>query len=252
MKRIYTIMLCCLFALPATKTFAQEAVDSAVMVTEPGVAESPAEENTNPEENAKPNTYERHYMDEKRLQSLRSKDEFKYPDLENDTLQIKHDEQAPSGTSHFEGIDASVFLWLIVAIAAVIVILQLTGVNMRQLFSPAKIEKHREDELLSENIHEIPFEKAISNAISAGNYSLATRLMYLQALKLLSDKDLIGWHENKTNWQYVYELKHLPLRAAFRTITSIFEYVQYGNMKVDEAKFELVQDAFQNFKMQLV
>lgn len=252
MRWIYTIILCCLFALPVTRTFAQEATDSAVMITEPNVSDAPAEENTSPDENAKPNTYQRHYMDEKRLQSLRSKNEFKYPDLENDTLQVKKVEETTSDTSHFEGIDVSVFLWLIVAVAAVIVILQLAGVNMRQLFSPAKIEKHREDELLSENIHEIPFEKAISNAISAGNYSLATRLMYLQALKLLSDKDLIAWHENKTNWQYVYELKDIPLRSAFRTITSVFEYVQYGNMKVDEAKFVLVQDAFKNFKTLLV
>jgi hypothetical protein len=234
---------------------AQEvSVDTTVVYNDvEGIVAPPVKETSDEstDENAKGHKYERRYMDEQKLQTLRSKKAFKYPDLENDTLKLKK-ELPPQQTTHFEGIDASVFLWLLVAVVVIIVVLQLSGVNMRQLFSPAKTNKRATTEEISQNIHEIPFEKAIADAINDGNYSLATRLMYLQSLKLLSDKGLIAWHENKTNWQYVYELKNIGLRSSFRTVTSIFEYVQYGDMKVRKEKFTHVQEAFNNFKMHVI
>jgi hypothetical protein len=251
MRLVLRIFLLFFLVSVAGKIAAQDiAVDTIVEEVNEGIVAPPAEATEDEEsDDETAHTYERRHMDEGRLQSLRSRREFKYPDLENDTLEVKHD---PPPESRFEGIDVSVFLWLIVAIGAVIVVLQLSGVNMRQLFSPSRLDKRDEPDELSENIHDIPFEKAISNAINAGNYALATRLMYLQGLKLLSDKNLISWHENKTNWQYVYELKDTRLRSSFRTVTSIFEYVQYGNMRVEKEKFASVQEAFQNFKMQVV
>jgi hypothetical protein len=247
MRLLKIYLLCCLVFV-AQRVIAQDpAIDSVTAIEE---VEAPAEED---DAAGKETThkYERRHMDEKRLQSLRSKKAFKYPDLENDTLEVKND-PPPSTTSQFEGIDVSIFLWLIVAVAAIIVVLQLSGLNVRQLFSPGRADKQGTAAEISENIHEIAFETAIANAVNAGNYSLATRLMYLQGLKILSDKNLISWHENKTNWQYVYELKNIGLRSSFRTITSIFEYVQYGNMAVGKEKFEYVQEAFRNFKMNVV
>jgi hypothetical protein len=248
MRSLMKICLLFFFAFASLQVFAQEQVTDTIIDSDGIVA--PAEETSDDESTEEPQTrkYERRYMDERSLQSLRSKPAFQYPDLENDTLNVKPEPPSQQDT-RFEGIDATVFLWLIVAVAVIILALQLAGVNMRQLLSPARVDKGNKGGEISGNIHEIPFDKAISDAVNAGNYSLATRLMYLQGLKLLSDKKLIAWHENKTNWQYVYELNNIALRSSFRTVTSIFEYVHYGNMKVEKDKFDHIKEAFRNFKM---
>lgn len=202
--------------------------------------------------------YERVYMDENELEAFRRRKEFQYNDLDSiaaaDSFYMERPKTTKTRPSNgFGGFDVSVLVWLIVAIAIVVIILQVAGINMRQLFSSRKLATHTDDSnILSENIHEIPYETAIRQAIAAGNYSLATRLMYLQSLKILSDKNLISWHQHKTNWQYVYELKNEGLRNSFRSITHIFEYVQYGHMPISADKFDRVQEAFRHFKQHVV
>lgn len=242
----------CCGAAPAT---AQEYADT-VMVEAPVVEEESTGDETEISANDDPR-FERRYMDEYQLEALRRKKEFQYPDMDSiaaaDSVYIEPPRPpARRPKNEFKGFDGSILLWLVVAIAVVVIVLQIVGINMRQLFSSGKVVKgETADDMFSNNIHEIPYESAIQQAILAGNYSLATRLMYLQALKMLSDKNLIIWHQNKTNWQYVYELKNEKLRNGFRDITHIFEYVQYGHMPLSGEKFGIVQETFSNFKKQV-
>jgi hypothetical protein len=200
--------------------------------------------------------YERLYMDEYKLEALRRKKEFQYPDMDSaapkDSIYFKPQQKTVERES-FKGFDASIFMWLIIAVAVIAIILQLSGVNIGRLFTSGRVVKAiAHDDVTLENIHDIPYESAIRKAIQERNYTLATRLMYLQSLKLLSDKNLVVWHENKTNWQYVFELKNEKLRNSFRTITHIFEYVQYGNMPLNEEKFTIVQESFREFKKNVI
>jgi hypothetical protein len=252
-----TILIFIIFTcFAANDLTAQEYYDSTVVA--PVTDSVYEEEYSNEEEYSDTSTrvYERLYMDEDKLQALRSKKEFQYKDMDSlalkDTASIKP-QTNEAEARRFERFDANILLWLLVAVGVIVLILQLTGVNLRQLFAPQRAPSVRnEDDFLTENIHDIPYEKAIQQAINAKDFSLATRLMYLQSLKLLSDKDLIAWHVNKTNWQYAYELKGEGLRDNFRNITYIFEYVQYGHMPISEKKFDVVQNAFKNFKMHVI
>jgi hypothetical protein len=158
----------------------------------------------------------------------------------------------PSSDSPGFGFDASILLWLVVAFAAVVVILQFANINVRQLLPGKKLPgRGNKDDDDWDNIHEIDYDQELNEAIAARNYSLATRLLYLRSLKLLSDRELIRWHINKTNWQYMYELKGPKLQSSFRDITSIFEYVRYGNMQLQEDKFLVVQNIFNDFNSQV-
>jgi len=147
--------------------------------------------------------------------------------------------------------DGSVLLWIVLGVAIVIIILQFSGISLRQIFSPPGLKQGLHDDL-TENIHAISFDESISKAISDKNFSLAIRLMYLQNLKILSDKNRIKWHENKTNWHYVGELSGTPLQNGLRTTTYIFEYVQYGKVAIEEAKFNQLQNIFKQFKESIV
>lgn len=256
-KQLVILIIFIFSCLQSTELLAQYDADS-VVVEEP-TQYNEENDNSNHESGSttsEEHKYERVYMDEYKLEAMRKKKEFQYPDMDSlaskDTLVLQPPQTTASKENRFEGFDANILVWLVIAIAIIIIILQLAGVNMRQLFSSGNLLKAEEGDIGHENIHEIPYESAIRQAILAKNYSLATRLMYLQGLKLLSDKELITWHENKTNWQYVYELKNEKLRNSFRVITHIFEYVQYGHMPLSEGKFAVVQESFRNFQTHVI
>ena len=78
----------------------------------------------------------------------------------------------------------------------------------------------------------------IAEAEDAGNYRLATRLGYLEVLKHLTDRGLIQWQPDKTNHAYLAELAAGPLREAFRGATRQFEYVWYGELRLNAALYQ--------------
>jgi hypothetical protein len=106
-------------------------------------------------------------------------------------------------------------------------------------------------EIGEENIHSISFDEAIREALSSGNYRLAVRLVYLQSLKLLSDRSLIAWNPGKTNSAYVQELRAHPSHNAFRELTLAFESAWYGGIPVSKAHFEELDAAFIDFKTKI-
>jgi len=100
---------------------------------------------------------------------------------------------------------------------------------------------------LTEDINTIDFDKMIEEAVQTGMYRRAVRLYYLKSLKQLSDKSQIVWEINKTNRDYLYELKSAPLRTGFENITYVYEYVWYGNVEIDAEKFSRVRADFNAF-----
>lgn len=101
-----------------------------------------------------------------------------------------------------------------------------------------------------EDINAIPFDTAINEAMENGNYRLAIRLLYLQNLKLLSDKGLIDWRPDKTNTDYLYELKS-SLQQSFKKITTVFEYAWYGEHAVSKQDCADMKDQLSQFQNQL-
>lgn len=102
-----------------------------------------------------------------------------------------------------------------------------------------------------EDIHGISFEEAIQQAIWAGNYRLAIRLLYLQSLKILTDRGYIQWQVNKTNADYLKEVTGKKWASLFGMLTWHFDYAWYGELPVSKEKFESVQEQFKIFNDQL-
>lgn len=84
-----------------------------------------------------------------------------------------------------------------------------------------------------EDIHHVDFDAAIDHALSAGDYTLAARLLYLQTLKNLSDQGRISWQPQKTPTQYTHEVTTLP----FRQLTNHFLHIRYGGFEADASLF---------------
>ena len=97
---------------------------------------------------------------------------------------------------------------------------------------------------VEENIEQIDFDKLIRNALKETNYRLATRYLYLKSLKSLANKKTIEWHFDKTNSDYINEIKDSKLKALFKRVSYIYDYVWYGEFPIDEASFNKNKDDF--------
>lgn len=88
-----------------------------------------------------------------------------------------------------------------------------------------------------DTIYGVDFDAEIAAALDRKDYKEAIRLLYLQTLKSLSDRELIDWQLFKTPTQYIYEVKPEDRRDVFRRLTNAFLRVRYGNFEASEQLF---------------
>ncbi|EMR02498.1 DUF4129 domain-containing protein [Cesiribacter andamanensis] len=100
---------------------------------------------------------------------------------------------------------------------------------------------------LTENIHALNFEAEIATAVQREEYPRAIRLVYLAALKRLSDGGHIRWEPGKTNRQYQQEVQAADISTHFTRLGYYFEWAWYGNFPVDKGVFEQVQQEWVQF-----
>lgn len=105
--------------------------------------------------------------------------------------------------------------------------------------------------VLDENIHEINFDAEIQKAIAEKDYRRGVRLLFLYALKLLSDRDYILWEQGKTNHEYVAEVKEEGVRNWLHQLSFYFDYAWYGNFLISRDLFDKVNNIFTDWKGKL-
>ncbi len=90
----------------------------------------------------------------------------------------------------------------------------------------------------------------IDLAVSEGNFRLAVRYLYLQTLINLAEKKYLQTGTEKTNYQYVNELRNQPFANEFASLTLKYEYVWYGEYPLEQNMFQQIQSEFKNFNKQ--
>jgi hypothetical protein len=144
-------------------------------------------------------------------------------------------------------------LWLIIIAGFVaFVIIYLANNNVR-LFRKANktIDTDRESDIETDNIFEINYQKEIDKAVSNSNYRLAVRLMFLRALKNLSDKKIIEYKPDRTNFDYLLQLHSTKYYDDFFSLARSYEYSWYGQFDIDPDKFPFIKNDFENFDRKL-
>ncbi len=147
------------------------------------------------------------------------------------------------------------FAWIPYIIAALgifFIITNISGIEFSTIFSKKHdLKEDIFDEILDENINELNFEELIAKNIQDKNYRYLIRLYYLQALKQLSDKNLIDWQNYKTNREYFYEIENERTKHSFGEITKLFNYVWYGHFEISEENYKDFEQQFTNFSNSL-
>jgi len=149
-------------------------------------------------------------------------------------------------TTNFGRLAAYLFLF----ISLIVIIMMILKVNTMHVFygdGASPVQQHAFDE----NIHEMDFDRLIRDALSKEDYRLGVRLIFLHALKMLSDKNHIHWMQGKTNHDYLSELEGNEVKAGFSELNYFFEYAWYGNFSVTNGVYQNVRKTFDNWRMKV-
>lgn len=71
-----------------------------------------------------------------------------------------------------------------------------------------------------------------------GDYRMAVRYLYLSALLILDERDLIAYDRTRTNREYLRTISHRPeLASALREVVDVFDRVWYGFRSLDQSTY---------------
>jgi hypothetical protein len=119
-----------------------------------------------------------------------------------------------------------------------------------------KKQPQAEDEDL-ELITEVVKKKTLNDLMAEYGFKKAFRMYYLMFLSQLQDKGLIVWKKEKTNREYMMELRSQDLfhqglfHQDFAKVTSIFETLWYGEKELDLAQNQENIAVFERFLLSL-
>lgn len=112
----------------------------------------------------------------------------------------------------------------------------------------ASIETNEEEEVSPDQ-----YESLIKKAAAEGNYRLAVRYLYLQSLHQLSEKGYVTIGTEKTNYQYLNEIRKRSsfVGSSFSPLTLKYEYIWYGEYEITNTAYFLLEKDFKEFKKQI-
>lgn len=127
-------------------------------------------------------------------------------------------------------------IWGLIGAVLIIAVIAFVFRHKLVLFSRTGKESLPYD-ITEDTIYGIDFPEEISQSMKRRNYREAVRLVYLYALKELTDNGCIDWQPYKTPAQYVSEIG----TPEFRSLSNHFQRVRYGNFAATEELVEEMQ-----------
>lgn len=228
-----------------------------LMLFSPGVAAPQDSLSYIPERQAEevaPLTVERHFTPG--YKSKYTTDEFDYERKENNKKRSKWEEFlhwladffSSDGRADGQGLSVGQILK---RVGAVIIVLGVIYFIVRALIKKegywifGKAKKNiTANDIGIENIETTDFSSLINSTLQNGDFRLGIRYYYLWLLKLLAYNNAIKWHKDKTNSDYLYEIKDENLRARFKYLSYIYDYSWYGEFAVNKDDFAKAEKVF--------
>ncbi len=174
---------------------------------------------------------------------------------ENKNDDEEEEEKVPEKTSspswNIGGSFFQIIIISLVLIALVFLIMKLIG--NRSLDGKVKEQDIRTFSLeeLEEDFHETDLERHLRLALEAEDYKLAVRIYYLSIIKELSNRGWIRWKKEKTNFDYIFEMRRRQSSNDFRELTLAFEIVWYGDQSISKEVYHSISPVFASYLNQI-
>ncbi len=101
------------------------------------------------------------------------------------------------------------------------------------------------------DIFSINYQKEIDKAVGISNYRLAVRLMFLRLLRDMSDKNIIQYKQDNTNFDYMVQLHSTGMYPDFFRLARNYEYSWYGQFDIDKEKYSIIKNEFDKFERRI-
>jgi hypothetical protein len=178
----------------------------------------------------------------KRWQTMIEKTDYFKPEKENKDI---------VNTKQINEINLGSLKYVMIGLAIALIVLVLLRIFAADLFRKKVITKNKPDfnfNDIEEDLNDAPLYNLLKEAIENKQYKLAIRIYYLIVLQELNQRNIIQWHKDKTNYQYIRELANHPLSGHFRHLTTVFERIWFGEVEeISDKDFHQLQSGFKNY-----
>ncbi|MEQ1747590.1 MAG: DUF4129 domain-containing protein [Saprospiraceae bacterium] len=171
-------------------------------------------------------------------------------DLDYSKDQPKPQKEPPKPVDNpFDGFNFDFLGGVVQALLIILAVLAIAYGIHRMLQEPRNRRIARDGAMITEEnldtyLHETDLDRFLREALARGDYPQALRVRYLQVIKNLSESGAILWATDKTNRDYLREMRAHPHERAFQQATRTYERIWYGNTPLDRAGFESVEPMF--------
>jgi len=160
----------------------------------------------------------------------------------------KNNEEEDAEVSWLQAGWVKTLLWLVIIGGfAFAIIMFLSDSNIRLFRKKINVFADEKQDKETEDIFEINYRDRIDKAVREGNYRLAVRLMFLQMLKTMSGRNIIQYKQDRTNFDYLLQLRDKKHYHDFFRLTRNYEYTWYGNFPVNDEAWQLIKNDFEKF-----
>lgn len=105
--------------------------------------------------------------------------------------------------------------------------------------------------LSEEHIETIDLYSLLDAALTDQDYRLAIRYQFLITLQQLSKKDLITWNFEKTNSDYLSEIKIKSIQQGFNKVVYLYDYIWYGEQTINDINYKKYSKDFESINKQI-
>lgn len=133
--------------------------------------------------------------------------------------------------------------WIILIIMVVLVVRYWSGIRSRasrKKSDSSSVDFSDDEELIKRT----NLKALLKKALEENDFRLAVRFSYLIILKRLSEQKMIEWQQEKTNEDYIRELKDTKIKTDFAESTYWYDFVWYGNFDIDRKEFDKANTLF--------
>lgn len=206
-------------------------------------------------------TYNSHTPTAAEWQSVTAGKDFNYRNDTEEGIQQKEPNNNPNIFA--KALDAIIrflastagqyIIWTLVVVTVLYGVYRLVIGNGSFLFgkNSKKLSGTEEPESQEEELMGVNWESRLQQAIASGDFRLAVRYSYMYLLKMMQERQLIDYRNDKTNYEYAHELENTKYKQPFRKLTRQYEYAWYGQYPLSQASFTEYLNEFQDLKKQI-
>ncbi len=142
-------------------------------------------------------------------------------------------------------------LYTTIAFLVLVLVNQVIGGNLINVFNKKKSNSSFSLAIKEEEFQTLDLNALLNEAVQKSDYPTATRYLYLITLRMLDEHKLIIWGMEKTNIDYEREFSGHKGSTTFNSLTSYYEFVEYGDFEIDKAGYLVVDRLFNDLKTQV-